>query len=217
MEAIIIAAITATASIVVAIIQARSAHRQALTLRQSATVESAPKPDSASRSPSDSRPDPAPPLPQRSSPEAVATEPWTPPVSETAPSASTVSEPSTPVTVGGPAAYKVRRRSWYVSVVVCSLAFLGLLMINEDLALIIVVAVIPTITLLLALRFPIPWGGAAVAVGILHGEVYLGYWILGGSFGDDDLAISLMVYIGNAIGVSLIAFLRLRHLSRRST
>lgn len=177
MEAIIAAAITATASIVVAIIQAVSAHRQAAMLRQSVAPQT-----------------PAQPVERHQPPREIE---------ETKPTVRAYPQP-----VGS-------RRTW-----LWVLAVLGgeaiLLPILSEPAAFINILVFPIVTLVLSYWRPIPFGWAAVTVALLHGGNYLGYWLGGGTFSEEDLPISLVFYIANALLVSLVAILRSRTLRSRA-
>ncbi len=159
METIIAAVITAVTSIVIAIIQAITAQKNADALRRSLQPAQSVTDDSSD---------------------------------------------------GLPATPSGNAKPWWLAIVVLGGAVFALAMLNEDWGKFVIAGAVPLTTLFLAFRYPIPWGLAALAVAVLHGLVYLGFIAGQGNAAGIDLTPSLLVYIGNALLVSALAWYRWR-------
>lgn len=70
------------------------------------------------------------------------------------------------------------------------------------------VIVTPVLTVVLALRAPVPWGCAASAVTVLHGVAWAGGRIAGVGYAQADFNIMASAYLLNAIVVAGIALVR---------
>ncbi len=68
------------------------------------------------------------------------------------------------------------------------------------------VVVTPVLTVVLALREPVPWGCAASAVTVLHGVARAGARIAGVGYAQADIDTLASAYLLNAILVAGIAF-----------
>lgn len=74
------------------------------------------------------------------------------------------------------------------------------------------VLLIPLVTLALAATYPLPWAWATLVVGCLQGASCLGYWMAGESFQPGDGNFLVAMYFINALAVALVsAFAMQRH------
>ena len=125
------------------------------------------------------------------------------------PTISSAHEPRGPAT-------KIPRQWWYVSIIV---AMLGILLPSaqndDDAAVLVLIVIIPSSVLLLSLLWPITWMYVAAFVTVLDAAALVGSILEypDFTFGETEIRVLMVAYIGSIIVCTGVAYVRGRFVS----